>query len=44
MGPGEARFDQALKPLEDKVARVSPLGSYAKPFAPAALAARSDGR
>jgi chorismate mutase/prephenate dehydratase len=44
VGPGEARFDQALKPLEDKVARVSALGSYAKPFAAAALAARGDGR
>ena len=44
VGPGEARFDQALKPLEDKIARVSPLGSYAKPFTPAALGVRGEGR
>jgi chorismate mutase len=44
VGPGDPRFDEALKPLGDKLARVTPLGSYAKPFAPAALGLRSEGR
>jgi chorismate mutase / prephenate dehydratase len=34
---GDQRLRLALKPLGDKIARVRPLGFYAKPLAPAAL-------
>lgn len=40
---GDARLAQALSPLE-MVVRAVPLGAYAKPFAPAALGLRANGR
>ncbi|HEX7967933.1 MAG TPA: chorismate mutase [Stellaceae bacterium] len=36
--PDDTRLQQALHPLREQVARVMPLGAYARPFATAALA------
>jgi hypothetical protein len=36
VGDGDQRLRQALRPLGDKIGRARSLGSYAKPFAPAA--------
>ena len=42
--PEDPRLVKALEPLGTRVARIAPLGCYAKPFAPAALGSPGNGR
>ena len=39
---GDSRVQKALKPLGERILRVAPIGGYARPFAPAALADASE--
>jgi chorismate mutase / prephenate dehydratase len=44
VGDGDPRLAKTLATLGERIARVAHLGFYAKPFAPAALGAKGEGR